>query len=252
MQIGTPMPSTQISSLIFLIAVFSVSHASAQYPEEYPQQQAQPQQQQPSEVPVVSMIDQPAAAPVADSPAVARAGGFRLNIQGYLGFGGAGAVFLDGRDFGSFDLTPTFGIQAQGLFTIGDYVLVGPALSFRSVGFDDGDDERVSLIGVDAAFGGHYAIALGQSLAIDPYLLFTLGLAVATASDISADDVEVGFGFGVRAGATLWFASALGVSLGLGYQSAHFYPDNGGFGESAHYRFHELAMEIGLSLRFGE
>lgn len=154
------------------------------------------------------------------------------------------------EDFGSFDLTPTFGIQAQGLFTIGDYVLVGPALSYRSVHVD-GDDERVSLIGADVAFGGHYAIALGESLAIDPYLLFTLGLAVATASDISAEDVEFGLGFGFRAGATLWFADALGVSLGLGYQSAHFYPEIS-IGGSAHSRFHELAMEFGVALRFGE
>ncbi|MFT5355129.1 MAG: hypothetical protein ACI9KE_002345 [Polyangiales bacterium] len=258
------MTSTRSSCLLVgLLCAFSVSQAAAQYPE---QQQAQPQPsqvpypqqqpQQPGQVPVTSLINQPtslhglpAQEPVA-SPSVARAGGFRLNIQGYAGFAGSGTAFFDGEEFGSSDLAPTFGLQVQGLLPIGDYVLLGPALSIRS-GIVDGADERFNVIGADFAFGGHYAIALGDSLAIDPYVLFTLGLAVIADNNASAEDIELGLGFGFRAGATLWFADALGVSFGLGYQSAHIYPESFG-DENAHARFHEIGMELGLALRFGE
>lgn len=199
-------------------------------------------------------VDAPEAPPSAESPPsgertaaerLADPGTFRIGLQGYIGSNGRTSVFAAGAEQTE-RLTATFGFQAQGLAPIGKYVLVGPAFSLRST-HGWGASQRLSVYGFDLAFGAHYGVALSNSVAIDPYVLFTLGLAVAGAqSNGFVEETAYGVGVGVRAGATLWFDHAFGARFGVGHQSIHLFP-----GADTRIRFREFAFELGITFRFG-
>ena len=219
-----------------------------------PVQPAQPQYVQPVQQPRHDSQGELFGADAGPS-LLARPGSFRISAAFHLGFGGEASTHFDGEELGAGDLSTTLGVHARGLFAIGDYFLLGPAFSYRSYipdvpdGFEDPD--RVGFIGVGAAFGAHYGIDLG-SIAVDPYFLVGLGLAVALADEnLGIEDPEFGVDFSIRAGADVWFTETFGATASVGYQRADVFVDFPGASESGRISLGQFALELGLSVRMG-
>ncbi|MEM9863189.1 MAG: hypothetical protein AAF938_16455 [Myxococcota bacterium] len=164
---------------------------------------------------------QPIQQPIED-PAGMRADavneGLRLSAGLQLGF--AGEASIGGFDA---DLDPSFGVQGQVHFPIGRFFLLGGSLAFRSLKID-GADDRSNVFAVGPSFGGHYAIDVGP-VVVDPFVLATIGLAVAFSNDLQTD-TELGIDFGIRGGAHVWFTDRLGAYLAFGYQREDIFIDS--------------------------
>lgn len=192
------------------------------------------------------------------SPAVT--GSFRFDFGLDVGVGGSLTYYEDSVEAGETDLGTTFGFHLRGLFSLGEYVLLGPAISYRSMVTDPERDPRVTegperfgVLGLGAALGVHGVVDVGR-VALDFYALLSLGLAVGLANeDAGTEGSEYGLDFALRGGTYVWFTETFGVNVSLGYQRADIYFETRDFRRpiEGHLVLGQFALGLGLSVRLG-
>ncbi len=222
--------------------------SAQQAPAAYPQPAGYPQPAQPPAQGAPQGIQPPEPDYEVISSGLAEPGSFRLNVNFALGFGSEVTIENDAIEAEQ-DLNATFGASVQGLFTVGSYFLVGPTLAFRSYEVDTAPD-RSNVFNAGLALGGHYAIDLG-SVAIDPFLVATIGLGVLLSDDVVVTETALGVSFGLRAGAQIWFTPMFGATFALGYERIDLFSDDTAIGEDATLSAGQFAMDLGVAIRLG-